>query len=25
VKPHVYCALEPDSEQRSEYLKAEEI
>ena len=24
MKPHVYCALEPDSEQRVEYLKAEE-
>ena len=24
MKPHVYCALEPDSEQRAEYLKAEE-
>src|SRR5260370_136788 len=21
MKPHVYCALEPDSEQRMEYLK----
>ena len=24
MKPHVYCALETDSEQRVEYLKAEE-
>ena len=24
MKPHVYCALEPDSEQRVEYLTAEE-
>src|SRR5580704_1520248 len=24
MKPHVYCALEPDSQQRMEYLKAEE-
>jgi hypothetical protein len=24
MKPHVYCALEPDSEQRQEYLKGEE-
>jgi len=24
MKPHVYCALEPDSEQRVEYLKGEE-
>jgi hypothetical protein len=24
MKPHVYCALEPDSEQRMEYLKGEE-
>ena len=24
MKPHVYCALERDSEQRVEYLKAEE-
>jgi hypothetical protein len=24
MKPHVYCALEPDAEQRAEYLKAEE-
>jgi len=24
MKPHVYCALEPDSEQRAEYLKVEE-
>ena len=24
MKPHVYCALEPDSEQGMEYLKAEE-
>lgn len=25
MKPHVYCALEGDSEQRVEYLKAEEV
>jgi hypothetical protein len=25
MKPHVYCALERDSEQRVEYLKAEEV
>jgi hypothetical protein len=24
MKPHVYCALELDSEQRTEYLKPEE-
>src|ERR1700678_3414970 len=24
MKPHVYCALETDSEQRMEYLKGEE-
>ncbi len=24
MKPHVYCALETDSEQRVEYLKGEE-
>jgi hypothetical protein len=24
MKPHVYCALERDSEQRTEYLKPEE-
>ena len=25
MKPHVYCALERDSQQRVEYLKAEEV
>jgi len=25
MKPHVYCALEPDSEQQVEYLKGEEF
>jgi hypothetical protein len=25
MKPHVYCALELDSEQRVEYLKTEEV
>ena len=25
MKPHVYCALEPDSEQRAEYIKVEEV
>jgi hypothetical protein len=25
MKPHVYCALEHDSQQRVEYLKAEEV
>jgi hypothetical protein len=24
MRPHVYCALEPDSQQRLEYLKAED-
>ena len=24
MRPHVYCALEPDSQQRLEYLKTEE-
>src|ERR1700752_2544558 len=24
MKPHVYCALEPHSEQRVEYMKAED-
>jgi hypothetical protein len=25
MKPHVYCALEPDSEQRAGYIKVEEV
>ena len=25
MKPHVYCALEPDSEQRAEYIKVREV
>ena len=24
VKPHIYCALEPDMEQRFEYMKGED-